>query len=213
MKSTFAALTLALAAAPVFAEPIAGEEVIEPTDKQLRQLGALTPESVERKVTVDDDSLEPFMTLSTERVWKSNGRFTDRVRADNFLRAFIGKRTGETRFQLYQVVTYSGDWRRFISVNYATADGAVGVEVTPISQEVVTCSYGLCVYREVVGFDMSRVLLERVASEYSPDRIDFWRFRFKGRGGLDWEDRIAPAEVAGLLRAVDSRLAKLKRSD
>lgn len=159
-------------------------------------------------MSVNDDSLEPVITLTTEPVWKSNGRFTDKVRSDNFLRAFINKRSGAVTYQLYQQVTYTGDWRRFGSVNYAGDEGPVTAPVIPISQEVVTCSHGLCVYREALGFAVPREVLDIIASRYSPDRAEFWRFRFKGRGGLDWEDRISSAEVAGLLQAVDAHLSK-----
>lgn len=211
MKSILAFISILALAAPLQAQPIAGEEVIEPSEKQLRQLRALSPASVEKLISINDDSLEAVATLTTEPVWKSKGGFTDKVRSDNFLRAFIDKRTGKVRYQLYQQVTYSGDWRRFTSVNFATADGPVAAELTPIVEEVVTCSYGICVHREVVGFDVPREVLDQLANQYSAERLDFWRFRFKGRGGLDWEDRISPAEIAGLLRAVDAELATTGR--
>jgi hypothetical protein len=210
MKIVLFTLSLVAFAASAAAQPIAGEEVIEPTDKQLRQLAALTRDGVAKAVSVTDDSLETLVTLTTAPVWKSNGRFTDKVRSDNFLRAFIDKRTGTVRYQVYQQVTYSGEARRFSTVNYATPAGPVSTEVTPISEEVITCAGSLCVYRDALGFDVSRSVLDHIAARYAPASIEFWRFRFKGRGGLDWEDRIAPAEVAGLLQAVDSRLLTMK---
>jgi hypothetical protein len=202
-------LILALIASPCLAQPITGEEVIEPSPKQLAQLRALTPESVEGQVSIKTDSLEPLITVTSDKVWKSNGKFTDKVRSDNFLRAFIDKRTGEVRYQLYQEVTYTGEWRRFASVHYETSSGPASAQIAPISQEVIGCSFGLCAYREAIGFDVPRQVLEEVAGRYSTRDPAFWRFRFKGQNGLDWEDRIAPAEVAGLLRAVDRQVNSL----
>lgn len=208
MKALPIALCIALLPQVASAQPRQGEEVIEPSAKQLRQLQALTPESVAKKVAVNDDDLEPTATLTTEPVLKSKGRFTDKVRADNFLRAFIDKSSGTVRFQLYQEVTYSGDWRRFTTATYMTKAGPVASEIAPIARDVVTCAYGLCVYREVVGFDVPREVLEEVASGV-PGTSPFWRFRFKGQSGLEWEDRLAPAEAAGLLLAVDTYLARI----
>lgn len=206
------ALIFALVASPCAAQPIAGEEVIEPNPKQLAQLRALTPDSVEGQISVKTDSLEPLITVTSDKVWKSNGKFTDKVRSDNFLRAFIDKRTGAVRYQLYQEVTYTGEWRRFDSVNYETSNGPGSAPTTPISQEVIGCSFGLCAYREAIGFDVPRSVLDDVAARHSAAEVSFWRFRFKGQNGLDWEDRISPAEVAGLVRVVDREIASLPTS-
>jgi len=190
------------------AQLTAGYEVIEPSAKQMQQLQALTPEAAQRAITISDDDLETVATITSEKVWKSRGKFTDRVRSDNFLRAFIVKASGKVRYQLYQEITYSGEWRQFTSVNYATPDGPASVPVVSISKDVVTCSSGLCVYREVVGFDIPAEQLAAIAESYQPGQSKLWRFRFKGQGGLDWEDRLAPAEAAGLLLAVREYLAE-----
>lgn len=50
MKSMLSVLPILLLAAPLAAQPIAGEEVIEPGEKQLKQLRALTPSGAEKRV-------------------------------------------------------------------------------------------------------------------------------------------------------------------
>lgn len=95
-------------------------------------------------------------------------------------------------------------------MNYETSTGPGSAELARINQEVLSCSYGLCAYREVMGFDVPRSLLNEIVARYSTDGVNFWRFRFKGQGGLDWEDRISPAEVAGFLRAVDREVPAFK---
>lgn len=207
MKHLIIFAPLLLLATAAHAGPVEGEEVITPNEKQLNQIRQLTPASVESSILVEDDSLEAIAKLTSENVWKGKGKFTDKVRSDNFLRAFIDKRSGEVRYQLYQEVTYSGDWRRFSSVSYETAEGPIMAQTTSIAQQVVTCDYGLCVHREVVGFDVPRTVLDEVAARYTiTEEVVFWRFRFKGQGGLDWEDRISAAEVVGFLQAVDRRI-------
>ncbi|MGN6358144.1 MAG: hypothetical protein ACTHLU_11790 [Novosphingobium sp.] len=195
-----AASSIAPAAA---AERGAKEMVIQPSEKQLKQIRALTPESVASGVKVKDDSLETFATLTTYDAYRSNGGFTDPVRSDNFLRAHIDKRTGVVRYQLYQSVTYNWDWRHFTTVNFASGAGVQTAELDRISSEVVACAPGICTYREEVGFTVPAAQLRTVADQYVPGSATFWRFRLKARNGLDWEDRISAAEVAGLLVAVD----------
>ena len=57
--------------------------------KRLEQFARLTPGEVAKLVTTADDDLESVATLTTDRVFKTPGGFSDRVRADNFLRALI----------------------------------------------------------------------------------------------------------------------------
>lgn len=205
--TTLALLTSAVLATAAHAQT--KEERIEPSRGQMAKLQALTPEQVATQVTINDDDLEPIATLTTERVYRSNGGFTDPVRSDNFLRAFIDKRTGTVRYQFYQSVTCNFIRRNFTTANYATPSGPIGVPLVSIANEVVVCPAGGCTYREVVGFDMSPELLVSIAASYAPGASPLWRVRFKAQNGVDWEDRMAPAEAAGLLLAVKAYQAKL----
>jgi hypothetical protein len=55
-----------------------------------------------------------------------------------------------------------------------------------------------------LGFEVDEPTLRSIASQYVAGRSPYWRFRFRGRAGIDWNDRMMPAEVAGLLGAVDA---------
>lgn len=68
---------------------------------------------------------------------------------------------------------------------------------------MIACFSGSCVYREEIGFAVPDEELRAIASQYAPANPTFWRFRFKARNGIDWEDRMSSAEVAGFLHAVD----------
>jgi hypothetical protein len=193
---------LAPLAVPALAQ--SPEESIEPSPKQVEKMQAITPEAVARSVVVKDDDLEPIATFVTADAYQNNGKFTDRVRSDNMLRAFLSKATGRTTFQVYQSVTYGAARRDFTSVNYATPDGPLTAELTRIGFEVLGCGYGTCSYKESVGFNIDEAVLRAIASQYVPGNSPFWRFRFKAQNGLSWDDRMMPAEVAGLLRAVDA---------
>jgi len=185
------------------------QEVIEPSAKQMAELQRLTPEAVAAAISITDDSLEVMATLNTSKAYSTKGKFTDPVRSDNFLRAMIDKKTGATTFQVYQMVRYTGDTRMFTSVNYATGEGPINAPVQTISNEVITCSYGLCVREENIGFLVPEAVLRGIAATYRRGASQPWRFRFKARQGFDWEDRIMPAEVAGLVLAVDRHGARI----
>lgn len=183
---------------------------IEPSPKQLEKLQALTPQGVADKIETLDDDLETTATLTTANAYQSNGKFTDRVRSDNFLRAFIDKRSGTTRYQLYQSITYNYIYRNFSGASFATAEGPSNIAITVISHEVLGCFGGpdKCSYKDTLGFDISEDQLRWVAGQYVAGASPFWRFKFRSQAGMDWEDRMMPAEAAGLLEAVSRYRAR-----
>jgi hypothetical protein len=185
-------------------------ERIEPSPKQMAKLQALTPEGVAAGADILDDDLETIATITTVSAYQSNGGFTDRVRSDNFLRAFVDKRTGTVRYQLYQTVSYNYVYRNFTGVNYAAPNGPQTASVDVIDHAVIGCAGGpdRCSYKDTLGFDVTEDQLRWVAGQYVAGNSPFWRFKFRSQAGMDWEDRIAPAEAAGVLEAVRRYLIK-----
>lgn len=162
----------------------------------------LTPELIRSKVTVKDDALEPVATLSTDKGFISKGSFFDKVKSDNFLRAFIDKASGAIRYQLYATVTYGPEWRHFTTASALFEGRPRSIPLTVISKEVVTCAGGYCVMRETVGIALDQSDVERIAAGYRPGASQPWAYRLKAQSGLDFDDSIMPAEAAGLLLAV-----------
>lgn len=162
----------------------------------------LTPELIRSKVTVKDDALEPVATLSTDKGFISKGSFFDKVKSDNFLRAFIDKGSRAVRYQLYATVTYGPEWRHFTTAS-ALFDGRPrSIPLTVISKAVVTCAAGYCVMRETVGIALDQSDVEQIAAGYRPGASQPWAYRLKAQSGLDFDDSIMPAEAAGLMLAV-----------
>jgi hypothetical protein len=166
-------------------------------------MAKLTPDGVAKSASIKDDPFEPLVTITTENAFRWRGGFTDTVRSDNLLRAMLDRPTGTPNFQLYQTITYSGDWRRFDRVNIMLPSGLKTMPLTVISRNVVTCAYGLCVYEEVVGFNLSEDDIDDVANQYAADPATMVKFRFKSNTGVDWNDDISGAEIVGLVAAVD----------
>lgn len=178
--------------------------VAQKLSKQAQQLIALTPADFQRTATLKDDPLDTTAQISTQPGFQEKRGLLKLVWYDNFLRAFIDKKTGATDFQVYQYITYSGSWHFYQTANFETPTGPESREVTVISRNVDSCSaYGGCSFTEHVGFNVSEELLRSIAARYSAAPGSIWRFKFGSKAGGDWQDGMANAEVAGLLAAVD----------
>ncbi|KQU48125.1 hypothetical protein ASG67_12335 [Sphingomonas sp. Leaf339] len=178
------------------------EERIELSEKQMKLLLSLTPEHFTQTTTTNDGDLDTIAVLDTSEGYKNKGRFTDPVKSDNFLRALIIKATGAVRYQVYQTVTYNSVFRDFRSVNFGTLAGPRSAELGTLKHEVINCAYGVCTYRDDVGFDVPDALMRDIANTYVSGASPLWGFKFNAQSGVNWEDCMTPAEAAGLLAAV-----------
>lgn len=191
-----AVLAAALMAPPLAAAQLPGEtaRTEKEQQKRLAKLSELDAAYFADIATIEDDGFETSAKITTARGFSFKGGFTSRVRSDNFVRAVIDKSNGRTVWQIYQTVTYTGDWRRFTQANIKIGDELVARALTVISRDVVTCSYGACVYSEVVGI---RLTEDEVATLASSVPTGLLQFRLKAESGFDWDDDIAIAELAG----------------
>jgi hypothetical protein len=201
MRSLSIVLATTLAAMAIVS---AGPAVAQKPSKQLQRLLALTPADFQRTATLKDDSLDTVAQISTEPGFQEKRGLLKIVWNDNFLRAFIDKKTGATVFQVYQYISYQGSWHFYTTANFETPSGPESIPVTVINRNVNSCSAYLgCSFTEHIGFEVPENLLRSVAAQYAakPDMI--WRFKFGSQAGGDWQDGMVAAEVVGLLAAVD----------
>jgi len=189
-------------ATAISAQPASAKPDDKPSKQVLRAL-SLTPEHFQATSTLKDDSLETVATITTLAGFQYKRGLLKIVHDDNFLRAFIDKKSGETRFQLYQIISYGGSWRFYSTANYETLEGPKSVDLTVVDRDVSCSRYG-CSYTEHVAFDVEGSLLRTVAEKYRPNEEIVWRFKFKSKAGTEWPDGLLPAEAAGLLAAVDA---------
>lgn len=167
--------------------------------------GPLTREHFMNTATLKDDALETVATITTYKGYQQRRGLLGIVSNDNFLRAFINKKTGTKTFQLYQVIQYqSNGWNFFQTVNYETPSGPESKPATIIDRNVDSCSqYVGCHYTEQVGFDLEEPFLRDLAAKYKADQPEVWRFKFKAKSGADYNDAISIAEVAGFVDMLD----------
>ena len=174
--------------------------------KLLEEALALTPEKVLQTITIKDDNLDTSAQINTVNTFQEKSGLLKIVWNDNFLRAFVDKKTGEATIQVYQFVNYSGDWRTYNRVNYETPEGPKSAILISISRDVVSCSgsrYGGCTYSEHFAFNVDEKLLRTIAALYKPGQMLGWKFKYYSQSGQEWPDGMLPAEVAGFLAALD----------
>lgn len=178
-------------------------------EAQIQTALSLTKEHFKNTAMVKDDSLDTVATITTVNGFQEKRGLLGIVWDDNFLRAFIDKKTGKTSFQLYQVIYYQGSgWNFYQTVNFETPSGPQSKPVTVISRDV-DCTgsrYSGCTYVEHVAFDVDESLLRTIAVNYSPGQRAGWKFKFTAKSGKDYNDGMLPAEIAGLLDKVDEYL-------
>ena len=187
------------------------------TEDQVEALvAAQTPETFDQTSIVKNDSLDTIATVSTEPGYQHRKGLLGVVWDDNFLRGFIDKKSGKTTIQVYQRITYEGDWRYYRTVNYETPDGPVSTPVLSISRDVVTCAgsrYSGCTLSESFAFEVDETLLRTIAERYEPGAMAAWRFKYGAQAAEDWQDGLLPAEVVGFLRALDRTRETLNSSN
>jgi hypothetical protein len=176
------------------------------TQAELESALSLTKEHFRNSATVEDDSLDTVAKIRTLHGFQERRGLLGIVWDDNFLRAFIDKKTGKTVFQLYQVIYYDGAWNFFYTANFETPSGPQSKPVTVIERDVVDCSgryYISCSYVEHVAFDIDESLLRTIAAKYAPGQHAAWKFKFDAKSGQEYKDGMLAAEIAGLLEKVD----------
>ena len=184
----------------------------ESMEKQFKRYMALTPQHFVETATLIDDRMETTAVITTQNGFQIKQGLLKRVNNDGFFRAFIAKKTGKTRYQLYHTLTYVGEWVYFEQVNYEDVSEVQSKPLDVVSREVGYCSQILgCFKNETVAFDVEEETLRRVAASYDPSGkgTSGWLYRLKAKNGVNRDEGMSPAEAAGILSAVDSHKTKL----
>lgn len=162
---------------------------------------ALTPEAAFSLIEIEDDSLDTMATISSNKAFLSSNKYMLPL-ADGFFRAAVHKKTGESLIQLYQSITYQGNWRFYHGATYESSHGPVHADFKTMSRDVVTCAGG-CVYTEQMYFLVDEKVLRDFATKYQVGQPVVWQYKFNSKSGEPWKDSISAAEISGFLRALD----------
>ena len=192
-----AALGLALTAFPAAANE---DNALPP------KIARISTGSAFAAVAVSDDDLEPEIILSSEPVYKQRRGLVGYMLDDTYLKARIDRRSGKVSFEVHQWMRYQGNLRGYRQVNVQTPEGLRQRPLDKVRYSSETCpqqeSLVECVFTEHLAFNVDEGVL-RTLAESAPG--EGWRFRFKAANGKDFNAVLAPAEIAGLLKAVDAQ--------
>ncbi|WP_091148690.1 hypothetical protein [Novosphingobium sp. CF614] len=176
-------------------------------DELPRGLAKLTPAEVVDRIRVDDEVLEPHIVVSTQKAWDRGRRIEGAHASDVHLRALVDRESGAVRWQVWHELVYDSAAREMVGVNYRVdgrlqraglvvaeqwQDDCPGVDAAEIS-----CNR----YARFV-FEIPDRAMQEIAAAYRPDSRAPWRLRFKDVNGGSITSGLAPAEAAGLLKAV-----------
>lgn len=193
-RNTLLALTLLGGVA------VAGAAAAEPVKLSAKQV-ALTADHFHAKTQVIDDPLNVETVISSEQGFRAGQGLLKSPASDNHLRAFVDKRSGATRFEVRQTLMYPGSIRGYGQVSYQTSQWPVSAPLTKIRDNASHCFLFEApeVCREEVSFTVSEAELRNAAATSGA-----WAFRLTSAKGYEHRTAITNAEIAGLLKAVDT---------
>ncbi|MGH6781154.1 MAG: hypothetical protein ACREB5_03480 [Sphingomonadaceae bacterium] len=204
----FSSLTLGMLTV-LLAAPAAANSPTMP-----RKLAKMDAEAFRSATTVNDDRLEFDTVISTRDGFRKQMRMNGSAWGDNHVEAHIDKRTGATRFEVHQSVRYLGSRRSYGTVHFEDRDGTLvarPIDRTRHGEDVCPNSdfNGDCSLTKQLVFSVDEKLLKTIIA-----RDGGWSFKFKGNRSDKSDDllaQLAPAEVEGLLLAVNDYRARLSR--
>lgn len=175
-------------------------------ETQINTALSLDKAHFKQTMIVKNDSLDTVAKFSTVSGFKEKRGLLGIVWDDNFIRAFVDKKTGLTTFQVYNSIYYKGSgWKFYNRVNYETPSGPKSTKVTVITRDV-DCTgsrYGGCTHNEHVAFSVDYALLCTIASKYGPGVRAVWKYKIIPKAGDDYKDGLLPAEIAALVEMVN----------
>jgi hypothetical protein len=181
-----------------------------PTDKAWRTLSEANVEVLMQKIEVFDEPMEMWIKLTSRRLYKQNTSFISYFagarETDNYLRAFVDKKTGQAAYQFVFTTRYIGQYEYIRRANYLTADGPVTAEVNELQNELRRCDAKGCEHYLAVAVDVPRSVLDWAASR---NVNDAWYVRLVSVD--EASDRgVNPKEIAALLAKTDAEIARIR---
>lgn len=200
---TVSALALALAFATALGLPAAGHAA----DSLPRSLAKLSSADFASRVEVVNDPAGPVV-LSTREGY-SRARAVKGAHANDIhLRAVVERDSGRVTWQVWhELVTVRGH-QGITAVHYTL--GGKSRSAPPIKAEywLDDCppadGLGACNRFTRIGFELPERAVREIVAAYDRGSRRPWQFRFQDASGRDVTSGIAPAEAAGLVRALDA---------
>jgi hypothetical protein len=163
---------------------------------------------LERLMTVTADTMDPSITVTSLGVTqiKAKGWLVSSTTENEFLRAWINRKTGAVDAQIYQRTSYGGEgWSFYNRATYMAPDGLKEAEVVKIGSDVNCSRYG-CTHYEDIGITIDFATLEDLAAKYNPSApVTSLRYRLFAQSGEKIDDSIPLDEVAAFVNVVNRK--------
>jgi hypothetical protein len=163
-----------------------------------------TPEIIAAQARVTNDPFSKSIEIDTLSFYRERGGLLQVVTSDEFLRAFVDKKTGEASLQIYFSSRYLGDWIFYDRLAFIGGDGPQSVQAVSVTQETIGCSAYSCEHLEDVSAEIPVSVLRAATLGTGPA----WAFKVIGSGGQGVERGFLKTEIAGFLLAVERERSK-----
>jgi hypothetical protein len=178
------------------------------------RVAALPADHFTRAVTVNDDQLEPYVSFSSQGSHKARQSLGAGTEGDLHLTAQLNRDSGAVSYRVWHEITNTDAPRELTGVHYR-AGGKVAQSNLSVARHwesncVPKETGGQCDQRIRVAFDLPEQVVREIAANHSQGSRQGWAFRYKDAHGSDLNGVLAPAEAAGLMRAVDGWRAEHK---
>ena len=181
-----------------------------PTDKAWRTLSEASVEVLMQKIEVFNEPMEMQIKLTSRRLYRQNASLISYLagarETDNYLRAFVDKKTGQAVYQFVFTTRYMGQYEYIRRANYLTDDGPVAAEVEELQNELLRCDAKGCEHYLAVAVYVPRSVLDWAASRNVNDiwYVRLVSIRHAGDRGVN------PKEIAALLAKTDAEIARIR---
>lgn len=171
------------------------------------RVAALPAEHFARAVEVKNDLLEPYVSFSSRGAHKGRHTLGAGTEGDLHLTARLDRDTGAVSYRVWHEITNTDAPRELTRVHYRTGGKVTQSDLSVARHWDSNCvpreTGGQCDQRIRVAFDLPEQVVRDIAAGHEQGSRRGWAFRYKDTQGSDLDGVLAPAEAAGLIRAVD----------
>lgn len=183
-----------------------------------RTLASLSPQDFADAVTVHDDPREPVVMLSTQPGYTRGRSIEGAYANDVHLRAVVDRDTGSVTWQVWHELINVRGHKDVVAIHYRQGNSLASASPVTLDRWLDECpptdGLGSCNQFTRVAFELPEHVVHEVAASYQAGSREPWRLHFKDLSGRDVTGGIAPAEAAGLIKAVNSwRTGKTRPMD
>lgn len=176
-------------------------------DELPQGLAKLSPANVVDRIRIEDEMLDPYIVVSTKKAWDRGRRIDGGHASDVHLRALVDRDSGAVRWQVWHELSYTGGAREITDVTYLAGGHPRQTDFVLAEQwndcPSVDALKVHCDRYERFVFEIPGRIVKEIAASYKPGDRSPWRMRFNDKSGRSITGGLAPAEVAGLVQAVE----------